>query len=194
MSRFEAFSHPPTSAWTLRAGSPRVGSPRAIVEFAKTYRFRSLSGASAGAIGAGFGAAAEYAQGNTSLSTSRTFRGNSRAMRIGAVQRKQQRGRPGGDEQPNLAPPLRLVAPQELLRCVELDKRRPTAQRQRGEHRQCLGVLTSVQDLVAQPRRSASRARSQHDHVALAIRLRLTRRHRSIGVRWRPPAPSTSRR
>lgn len=34
--------------------------PRALTEFAKTYRFRSLGGASAGAIGAAFGAAAEH--------------------------------------------------------------------------------------------------------------------------------------
>lgn len=34
--------------------------PRALSEFAKTYRFRSLGGASAGAIGAAFGAAAEH--------------------------------------------------------------------------------------------------------------------------------------
>lgn len=34
--------------------------PGALAEFAKTYRFRGVGGASAGAIGAGFGAAAEF--------------------------------------------------------------------------------------------------------------------------------------
>jgi len=37
--------------------------PRALAEFARTYRLRSLGGASAGAIGAAFGAAAEHGRG-----------------------------------------------------------------------------------------------------------------------------------